>query len=81
MVNNLKVTTSVVPTALICTFLHEFHNCRGHQGSGQNVQPPKKKVLVERYEMTCEKPHQQLHHMFQKPSQCYTSPTATLRNS
>ena len=32
IVNNLEVTTIVVPTPLIYTLLHEFHNCKGHQG-------------------------------------------------
>ena len=33
IVNNLEITTIVVPTPLIYTLLYEFHNCKGHQGS------------------------------------------------
>ena len=32
IVNNLEVNTTVVPSTLTCTFMHESHNCRGHQG-------------------------------------------------
>ena len=32
IVNNLEVSTTVVPLALTNTLIHEFHNCRGHQG-------------------------------------------------
>ena len=32
IVNNLEVNGIVTPTPLIYTLLHEFHDCRGHQG-------------------------------------------------
>ena len=32
IVNSLEVYTIVVPTPLIYTLLHEFHNYKGHQG-------------------------------------------------
>ena len=32
IVNNLEVNTTVVPSALTYMLMHEFHNCRGHQG-------------------------------------------------
>ena len=32
IVNNLEVNTTVVPSALTYTLMHEFHNYRGHQG-------------------------------------------------
>ena len=32
IVNNHEVNTTVVPSALTYTLMHEFHNCRGHQG-------------------------------------------------
>ena len=64
VVNNLEITAIVIPTPLIYTLLHEFHNCKGHQGSTRTFQPPKKKILVERNEERCKEPHQQLHHMF-----------------
>ena len=32
VINNLEVSTTVVPLALTNTLIHEFHNCRGHQG-------------------------------------------------
>ena len=57
IVNNLKVTTIVVPTALIHTVLHKFHNCKGHQGSARTFNLLKKKILVERYEKRHKKPH------------------------
>ena len=34
-VNNQKVSIIVIPTPLIYTLLHEFHNCKGHQGSAR----------------------------------------------
>ena len=30
--NHVEVNTTVIPTPLIYTLLHEFHNCKGHQG-------------------------------------------------
>ena len=35
IVNNLEVNTIIVPTPLIYTLLHEFHNCKGHQESAR----------------------------------------------
>ena len=46
--NNLEVNTTVVPFALTYMLMHEFHNCRGHQGCTRTV-------LVERYEKRCKK--------------------------
>ena len=33
IVNNLEVNAIVIQTPLTYTLLHEFHNCKGHQGS------------------------------------------------
>ena len=33
VVNHLEVNTTVIPTPLIYTLLHEYHSCKGHQGS------------------------------------------------
>ena len=35
IVNNLEVNTILIPTSLTYTLLHEFHNCKGHQGSAR----------------------------------------------
>ena len=35
IVNNLEVNTTVIATPLTYTLLHEFHNCKGHQGSAR----------------------------------------------
>ena len=32
LVNNIEVCTTVIPIALTNILIHEFHNCRGHQG-------------------------------------------------
>ena len=37
VINNLEVCTTVVPLTLTHTLLHEFHNCRGHQGCAQTL--------------------------------------------
>ena len=43
VINNLEVQTAVVPLALIHTLLHEFHNCRGHQGCARTLNSLKRK--------------------------------------
>ena len=43
IVNNLEVNAIVVPTLLIYTLLHEFHNCRGHQGCARTSNLLKRK--------------------------------------
>ena len=43
IVNNLEITTIVIPIPLIYTPLHEFHNCKGHQGSARTFNLLKKK--------------------------------------
>ena len=35
IVNNLEVNAIVIPTPLTYTLLHEFHKCKGHQGSAR----------------------------------------------
>ena len=37
IINNLEVCMTVVPLALTNTLIHEFHNCRGHQGYARTV--------------------------------------------
>ena len=37
VINNLEVSTTVVSLALTNTLIHEFHNCRGHQGCGRTL--------------------------------------------
>ena len=32
IIHNLEVNTTVIPSILTYTLIHEFHNCRGHQG-------------------------------------------------
>ena len=64
IVNNLEVNTTVVPSALTYTLMHEFHNCRGHQGCTWNIQLTKKKVLVERYKKRCKSHINSCVHMF-----------------
>ena len=43
IVNNLEVNTTVVPSALTYTLMHEFHNCRGHQGCARTFNFLKRK--------------------------------------
>ena len=43
IVNNLEVNTIVIPSPLIYTLMHEFHNCKGHQGSVRMFNMPKRK--------------------------------------
>ena len=43
VVNNLEVHTTVVPSTLTHTLLHEFHNCRGHQGCARTLNSLKRK--------------------------------------
>ena len=35
VVNHLEVNTTVISTPIIYTLLHEYHNCKGHQGSAR----------------------------------------------
>ena len=44
VINNLKVSTIVVPLTLTNTLLHEFHNCRGHQGCARTLNTLKRKL-------------------------------------
>ena len=43
VINNLEVSTIVVPLTLTNTLLHEFHNCRGHQGCARTLNTLKRK--------------------------------------
>ena len=43
VINNLEVCTTVIPLALTHTLLHEFYNCRGHQGCARTLNAPKRK--------------------------------------
>ena len=44
IINNLEVNTTVIPSALTHTLIHEFHNCRGHQGCTRTLNLLKRKV-------------------------------------
>ena len=37
VVNHLEVNTTVIPTPVIYTPLHEYHNCKGHQGPARTL--------------------------------------------
>ena len=37
VINNLEVSTTVVPLALTNTLIHKFYNCRGHQGCARTL--------------------------------------------
>ena len=37
LVNNIEVYTTVIPIAMTNTLIHEFHNCRGHQGCARTL--------------------------------------------
>ena len=41
--NNLKVNTTVIPSVLTYTLMHEFHNCRGHHGCARALNLLKRK--------------------------------------
>ena len=43
IINSLEVNTTVIPSALTHTLLHEFHNCRGHQGCARTFNLLKRK--------------------------------------
>ena len=43
VINNLEVCTTVVPLTLTHTLLHEFYNCRGHQGCTRTLNSLKRK--------------------------------------
>ena len=43
IVNNLEVNTTFVPSALTYILMHEFHNCRGHQGCARMFNSLKRK--------------------------------------
>ena len=43
VINNLEFSTIVVPLTLPNTLLHEFHNCRGHQGCARTLNTLKRK--------------------------------------
>ena len=58
IVNNLKVNIIVVPTALIYTLLHDFHNCKGHQGSTRTFNMLKQKFWWKDMRIRHKKPHQ-----------------------
>ena len=52
VINNLEVSTIVVPLTLTNTLLHKFHNCRGHQGCARTLNTLKRNILVERHAKT-----------------------------
>ena len=52
IVNNLEVNTIIIPAPLTYTLLHEFYNCKGHQGSARTINMLKQN-FVERYEVRC----------------------------
>ena len=43
IINNLEVSTTVVPLALTNMLIHEFHNCRGHQGCARTLNALKRR--------------------------------------
>ena len=43
VINNLEVSTIVVPLTLTNTLLHKFHDCRGHQGCARTLNTLKRK--------------------------------------
>ena len=43
IINNLELRTTVVPLALTKTLIHEFPNCRGHQGCARTLNALKRK--------------------------------------
>ena len=43
IINNLEVNTTVIPSTLTYTLVHEFHNCRGHQGCTRTLNILKRK--------------------------------------
>ena len=43
IINNLEVSITVVPLALTNTLIHEFHNCRGHQGCARALNTLKRR--------------------------------------
>ena len=43
IINNLEVSTAVVPLALTNTLIHKFHNCRGHQGCARTLNALKRR--------------------------------------
>ena len=43
IINNLEVCSTVVPLALTNTLIHEFHNCRGHQGCARTLNALKRR--------------------------------------
>ena len=43
VINNLEVHTQKFRCTLIHTLLHEFHNCRGHQGCARTLNSLKRK--------------------------------------
>ena len=43
IINNLEISTTVVPLALTNTLIHEFHNCRGHQGCARTLNALKRR--------------------------------------
>ena len=45
VVNHLEVNTTVIPTPLIYTLLHEYHNCKGHQGLARTLNMLKHKFV------------------------------------
>ena len=43
IINNLEVSTTIVPLALTNTSIHKFYNCRGHQGCARRLNALKRK--------------------------------------
>ena len=43
MINNLEVCMTVVLLTLTNTLIHEFHNCRGHQGCARTLNTLKRR--------------------------------------
>ena len=64
IVNNLEVNAIVITTPLIYTLLHEFHNCKGHQGYARMFNMLKRKCWWKGMRIDIKS----LHYLFQKPS-------------
>ena len=79
-VNNLEGNTIIMPTPLIYTVLHEFQNCKDTRDQPEHL-TCKMSILVERYEVRCQKPYQQLYTLFKNPTKHCMSPPAAFRNT
>ena len=64
VVNNLDSNAIVIPTPLIYTLLHVFHNCKGHQGSVRTFNMLKCKFWWKGMRLDIKPSHQHLYNLF-----------------